>query len=349
MNFLFEKVYYFFCAIFLLRCIWSLCEEKNKVRYQLEEKINKKVQSSICIILLDLIPNKTEIDLIDLNYEIYDIFSHKFQNQKDELVKKLIKVVLKWIKFKKYFIFQNRICFNLEIDDLKRVDFPYYFFNLGFLTFYLKGSESFAFNKKNFEFFKTNSFFINQIKVFNKGRPFSNCSNNVQQLESINSCIKKKGQRLSKYYYESYETGKIYLRYETNYSMLANEKECIKKFKRLNCELNHFLSSSDRLSKITIFRATEIIKELDYWVQFSGLIFLVLNISLYRLLSKFTFEIRSKINLVKNYYTIFRIKVLLINLVLILVLYTNMILTYLEKRDFPIRKGENRLRTNLEL
>lgn len=327
-----KKIWFIICSFLSFYCLGIFLNERYRVDYEVEKRINEDIiQKLICYNLSDLIKNFTEIDLIDLNYELYKIFKFKFKKIKDSAVTRdddlnVYAHLLEQTKLKNYLIFKKLICFDIT-NPWKYIIFKY-------SSIFNNVTKNFFFNPDSLEFFE-NSFseVVSQIIVLNKKYPYSNCTE-LNYAKVVNECIKKR-QRLSNYFYWANETGPIILKYALNSSILENEKHCLKNCDRARCAIDSFVSSTDKDSKTTIFKAYAVISSFDFYLNFIGLIFLFLNVPLNRSMHFFFYKLSLSSSRLKRKFKIYKILIILFNLILIFLIYTKLILEYIEDRDNP--------------
>lgn len=133
----------------------------------------------------------------------------------------------------------------------------------------------FAIDWKTFNFVRMNlaSDVIDQLAVFEREHPYSDCGKSNSRFRCLNECFKNK-HRLSKYFYDSNETGRIHLDLPKNLSIEESEKNCFGVCKRENCKLVKLISKPflKGKPKTEIFVAQPMLNEIDFWIQLIGLL-----------------------------------------------------------------------------
>ena len=293
------KVWYFICILFALYSINILIEEGSKITYvpSNDEKIRLNY-SLACINLKQIFSNKTTIDLQKLNENAYAYFDNYLANFFDGILKKYpeeykkrfkIKVnetILNPIKAKNYFVLRDKFCLILD--------------NFNRSVTHLENYEYYILNNATYDLLKLNSQSekFAQIIVINK--EISNCLKYYSKLECLNQCYKRKN-RLSKYIYNSNETGIIYIDFEYNFTIKKDEYDCSNECGRNGCKLVHFETREiTQKSETKVFEATFLISNFDYYTQLLGLICLIVNTSSYQLIPKLILFINIKTEKIKK-------------------------------------------------
>lgn len=196
----------------------------------------------------------------------------------------------------------------------------------------------------------------NQLIVLNKEKPFSNClntKNNQIYLKSIclNNCFKSKF-KLTKYYYNSNETGTVYLGTGNNLSIAKNERKCFEKCKEDNCKLTYFVNNINKpeeirnKTKTSFFRAYPLVPGVNYFIQFLGIILGCFNTSMYEICSKFNKQ------LINNGFKIEKSKLntiaLLICLIPTLTLFSIFLSRFTNKLVHPVKNEVTGITLTLE-
>lgn len=299
-------------------------EERSYLNHQLILNQAEKTEVAGCYKIERILANKSEIDLYQLNYELYDFFV-KFCNEfnfSNQITEKIIRV----IKFKRYFIFRDLICLmNDNLNDtlfLKFIPDKFYIFTLDLHEF-----------KRIFNL----SLELEQIIIIDD-ESSSNCRNNADRFKCLDRCIKVHGQRLSKYFFDANESGVVLFKYDKmKYTDIAKvEKYCIMACKNeKNCKKVYFIASSSTKIFSKRIQFFYVMSKFNFIGQLFSLIFLFLNTSLYNSLK---ILLTLPIKFIKNNALLFKVIILSFNLLLISGVYLHLIQNYIYKRDNPIVK-----------
>lgn len=120
--------------------------------------------------------------------------------------------------------------------------------------------------------------------VVKKGTPYSDCDGSNSRFFCLNECFKANF-RLSRYFYNSNETGTIQLIFDhQNQSIRQSERACFEKCKKENCKLVKLITKDlAEKSKTETFEARLKLSDTDYWLQLISLVFLLVGISFKKL------------------------------------------------------------------
>ena len=138
---------------------------------------------------------------------------------------------------------------------------------------------------------------FDQIIVINKEN--SNFLKYYFKLKCLNQCYKRKN-RLSKYIFNSNETGIIKIVFEYNSTIKKDEYNCSNEYKRNGCKLVHFENRGINEPENKISEATFLVSDFDYYTQFIRLICSIVNISSYQLIPKLILYINLKTEKIKK-------------------------------------------------
>ena len=263
-----QNFWYFFCLVFAFLSLNTLVEESYEVTY-MKNNETEHIQFLICVELNDLQLNKTEIDLRKLREYLYDHFESSVKNEKRKEdssgFERFKRELLNRTRLGKYLVFNGRACL---ITKFKK--------NLPRLRPFLPSKTVFyAIKRDTFDLVKMSGIRdkINTLTVLKTGHPYFNCSQNNARFRCLHKCFKRSF-RLARYFYESNETGLIYLNYSNrNRSLEENEKNCFRECKRENCKMvQQTLGNHDTKLKSEIFEAQPKLSTFDYWLQLIGLV-----------------------------------------------------------------------------
>ena len=259
----YRYVWYVACVLFCIYCLYSLIVDSYEFVYEKGNE-TEPIERLICENLRDLYPNKMEIDLKGLRNDLYRHF-----NSSDTYVRTLFstefeKSVLNRTKSGFYLIYNGRVCLIVNAGELL------------ITNLFLPDRVFFAIKRDTLDLVKLSkpSDLIDQVVVLKKGHPYSDCDKSNSRFHCLNHCFKR-GLRLSKYFYESSETGLIYLNLPKNRSIEESDKNCFKECKRENCKIVQlFLNDAfGRTQEVKIFEARPRLSDFDFWAQLIGLIF----------------------------------------------------------------------------
>lgn len=228
------KIWFVICALFCVYSLSILISEKYDVTY-LPESIESSVLQLGCRALKDFYPNETTMDFVRLKDEL---FQHFFNGSS--------KVKKHWSS-KEMEPSDFRIWNNLACWIVDSYSFKFKMFALGYIYKHLGvQAEVYIFDEDTFDMvridFKED---YNQLVVLNRDRPYSGCRKNNPRFRCLNECFKERF-RLSRYYYDSGETGLIHLNYlKANKSVEKQEARCFEKCKSDNCKITEFISDSN--------------------------------------------------------------------------------------------------------
>ena len=265
------KFWFFFCLAFAFHSLDTLVEESYEVIYEKSNQ-TEPVQFLVCEKLEDLFQNRTEIDLKKLRERLYEHLnssirrsypSSYFQDWSNKL-QKLEEQVLNQTKAGSYLLLNRRACYiaksKTECENIG-----------GILS---NQAEYLAFNRDTFDFTKltlwSNS--IEQLTVFRKSHPYSDCSKSNARFRCLNECFKRR-LKLAKYFYDGNETGLIHLNYsDRNRTIEENEKNCFGECKKDNCKFVQLISTNRPEEPTETFEAQPKLSAFNYWVQYVGLL-----------------------------------------------------------------------------
>ena len=104
--------------------------------------------------------------------------------------------------------------------------------------------------------------------MLKKGPPYSDCSPSNARFHCLNDCFKRKA-RLSRYFYDSNETGLIQLNFSDR---SIEERNCFDECNREDCEITQLIPVENlEGSKTKTFEAKPKLSAFDYWEQMIGL------------------------------------------------------------------------------
>ena len=298
------KIWYCISILFCLYSINILNEEYDISIYKL---INQEelFDYLFCFNLkeeIEILANKTTIDLDELNRIVYDHFNEleyqyeefekpRYWKIKNEELQKYKKLVLNPIKAKNFLILSGLLCLIRK---------KYNEDNFDFIQSFFKTKQFFVFQEITYDLLKLTSYAdkIDQLVVMNEDN--SNCIENYSKLKCLNQCFKQN--RLSKYIYNGNESGIIHLNYEYNQTIKEKEHDCHEnRCVKNGCKLVHFESIKFyEKSKTTIFKSTSLISKFDFYIQFTGLVCLIGNTCFYQLLSMLFEYVKPTIKKIKK-------------------------------------------------
>ena len=262
------KFWYVPCVLFCLYCLYTLVTDSYEVLY-VKSNPTDPVQYLACTKLSWIYPNKKPIDLKDLRGDLYNHLKSSINNGwRRTHQKEFEELLLKLTKSDGYLILNGKVCFIANDEkELGNI--------LIFLSF--KGVY-FAIQRDTFDFVRIKFLApldqIEQLIVQKKERPYSDCSKSNSRFHCLNECFKRRF-RLSRYFYNSNETGIIRLKFsDKNQTIKESEKNCFGECKRENCKLVQFISIGfGRNPKTETFECQTRLSEFNYWIQFIGLFF----------------------------------------------------------------------------
>lgn len=190
---------------------------------------------------------------------------------------------------------------------------------------------------------------FHQLIVLNEPHPYSNCAAKYSgpgkaRFHCLNDCFKR-GYRLSEYFYLANESGPLHLKYRKNQTMRDHEDTCFEECDKVNCKLVYlYPNESGKNATVRKFKARPMLNKFDFNVQMVGLIFLILNMSLSRILSV-TIEIinlKLRSQRVKACLFYLRLIVLFVFLLCCTSMFVRMILAFKERATNPTKKETTR-------
>ena len=265
MEIKYRFVWYVFCVLFCVYCLYSLIVDSYEFVYEKKGNETEPVERLACENLRDLYPNKMEINLKDLRNDLYRHFNRSDSFVRTFYPKEFEKSILNRTKSGFYLIYNGMVCLIVNESEL------------AITNLLLPGRVFFAIKRDTFNLAKTPSAndLIEQVVVLKKGWPYSDCDESNSRFHCLNECFKRQF-KLARYYYDSSETGLIYLHHPKNRSIKESEKNCFGECETENCKLTQLIpvDRSQRLKSATFFKAKPKISNFDFWVQFIiGLIF----------------------------------------------------------------------------
>ena len=347
------KAWYFLCIFFSLYCLSTLVEESYDVAYQFENR-TEEYEYLACFDLKKYfysLTNRTEIDLNQLNLDIYNYFDGLEDLMKTRHLKMFNESILVPIRQRECLVFRGMFCIQAENETkLRRIN-----------SLFGDSLILFAYKNDTFDLIKISmSGKLDQQIVLHN----SNCIEGYSRFHCLNRCFKGKN-RLSKYFYRMNEMdGIIQLNYDNNNTTLKeDEDECFKECKINGCKFTYFIKSSNILGKqkINFFKAYPIMSTLDYWIKLAGLVFFFTGLSSYQILSKFIKTLNSSsffdqilpkfIKLIRSKIQIDKLKRRLLNsfkaIIMVIMIsfliysYIDLIMTYKHDLKEPIKKQTN--------
>lgn len=265
--------------------------------------------------------NKTEVNLLDIDYDLEIAFEDALDEYK--LKKSFLKLLMKVIKSKDFFIFKDKIClsyssleFHINNED---------FYTAAGLFHSFKQTYSYLYWNETFNLLKIKELayvYIRRFIVLKKPNPYSNCKM-AMKSKCLNTCYRKYA-NLSKYFYESFENVTLLIDYdENNKSIIEHEKYCqnnecegedcksaysvigevktyqkIRRLKPGEYEVYYDIESENR--QLSYYNANPIKSNLDYHIELVGLFLLFIDISFYHLFISFFKIILTKIYISRN-------------------------------------------------
>lgn len=343
-----------FSVLFCFYSIKLLLEERFEpiYEYSYDNLTKDKFDFRFCLDLkeFDIYANKSEVYLPDLKANLIAYwntpeFHSKFSDGWDSLAW----FFTEQINSKDCFVYKNQICLPMVLNEVRNKGFYEKIlsvFDYKTTHFYLYENETFSLiNVKSIKHIYSSK--IDRL-VVRKSLPYKDCRStlNGQKYLSrscLNNCFKDK-LKLGKYYYDLNENTIIQLNYdENNDTIIESEQDClVNQCTDKNCQLDRFLfddvSFSFKTSRISYYIGRSLIPDLDYFIQFIGLILLFINISFYQIFSKIFEFIFTKIKKSMKMILIFEINMVLIFVIIIIVLLINFLNVYQENTIHPIKK-----------
>ena len=260
------EIWFIICLVFAFISLETLIDEGHEVIYE-ESNDTESVQYLICGKLSDLYPNQTQIDLRQLRDDLCDYFNLPLKaNKFNELVRSRTK--------SGGYLILNRLACLIVNGSEYGASIP----RLSFLFGQGIHFTNFAIKKSTFSFVQIqyHSPKVDQLTVLKKGPPYSDCSPSNRRFHCLNDCFKKKA-RLSRYFYQSNETGLIQLNFS---DQSIEQRNCFGECKRENCKLVQLIPvESLEGSKTKTFEAKPKLSAFDYWPQLIGLLFSFVGLS----------------------------------------------------------------------
>ena len=259
------KLGYVPCVIFFLYCLYSLVTDSYEVVYE-KRNGTHPIQFLVCKNLNWLYPEKTEIDLKQLKGDLYDHFnrSKKYEKDRRNRPNRFEELILNRTQSGDYLILNQKICINAnDRKELEDID-----------NFLAPERVWLAIKRDTFDFvqMKSRLELINELTVRKKERPFSDCSSSNSRFHCLNECFKKSF-KLSRYFYDSNETGLVQLTYSES-NQTIQERNCFSECKRENCKLVQFiLVDKSKETKTETIVAQPVLSTFDFWIEIIGLIF----------------------------------------------------------------------------
>ena len=330
------KFWYVACTIFCIYHLKMLIHERYEVESRVENRSEPEPITLACKELSSFHLNETVYELSALRADLYDFFntSNDYHIPREGFDRDLFKsLILDPIEKGIYLIFNDQLCFTIKDNNLDRILSPKFF----------------SFKNCTAEFFKMQerSERFDQLIVLRKGHPYSNCRKDNSRFRCINDC-NKRGFRLARYFYESYETGPIHLNSTTNRSIEESEKNCRKECEMENCKMIQLVPISSfesrRDSRTTTLEDHLKLDEFDFWVQFMGLVCSFVNVSLNHIVSMAIVFISQKMRRrnVRIGLLCLKFSVLFLSLAYCSYLYTRMAFDYKAEEANPARKEVKR-------
>ena len=346
------NVWYCVCILIFLYSLSILIEEGLEVIYvSSDQEVHiEPVAYLSCFSLRKFYPNDSQVRLERLRFDLYDYFDNykgpekwKRKDWGNWYSKLYEELVLKRVSSMDYFIWASLLCLRQERE--MQPDTVFRFFEEKRIWL--------AFNQRTFDRIELNHhhFRVNQLIVINRGRPYSNCLNGRyrSRFHCLNECLKKK-KRLSKYHYDSHETGLVLLNEQDEDGSRPNdEQECSRQCDKDTCNLifyfNNILFDQDK-PETKIFKAIPLISGFEFVFQSLGLLCLVLGVSFKQTMSMFSKFASSRTRREKllffgkstNFWRFLKSTLLLASLPIFAYLNAKVILIYKDEMTNPIRK-----------
>lgn len=329
-------IWYFGCILFCIHCLSLHLSERSAMSYSSVDR-NESFNILACLPLSNLVGEK-QIDLDQLNETVNLFFSksNRFAKLRKVRADEMESEIFSQIRHKNYLLLGGRFCLIrngklsilLEKNGFQRLGLSYV-----------------AFKSDTLDFLKLPSFEFtvgHLIVVIRDEHPFCNYS----KVRCLNDCFKR-GQKLSRYYYEGNESGLVLLQYdEQNQAMIKHEHDCFEQCKRDSCKLVYFRMSrtsfwGSNSTRTIVTKAYRLTSDSEFIIQFIGLISFFVNNSLAQLLLKPVRLVISKLQRAKRFamfYVPFKKIVLFATLNYCAILYAQMIAHHIDRLDYPIRK-----------
>lgn len=326
MNFL--KFWYCICSLLCFYSLRPFIKESYLSAYFNDWE--EPIRYLICSRLVDFQLNKTHYNLTELRENLIENIQKKSYTPNSIKSKFVFRrgkeIVLNKLKSGDYLILKNQLC-------LIRNDRYELYYIQGILPDPLR---FIAFRKDSLDYTK-----MKKHEIFDQLIVMSDdlhCEKKYNEFHCLNDCYKMRF-RLSKYYYDAYESGLIYLNQTMNQTIEENERHCSRECKRVSCKSIRFIPvKENRAPKIIrVFKGHPVLDRLDYWSQFIGLVCSFVGISIYQLLSISTEYIKSKIKRRKVRIGVVVLEWFLRFIVLLICcgLYTRTILSYIIRVNDP--------------
>ena len=174
------KAWYYLCIFFFFYSLNTLIEESYDVVYRLEDRMegNRTEEYMACSNLKKYFStNRMEIDLNQLNQDVYNYLNNKFGKIKQQVKAKLFQIfnesILVPIREKECFVFRGMFCIPVEnVSKLSGINI--------FSSVFKVSLTLIAYKNDTFDMVKTGLFnkFDQQI-ILNKGYPYSNCIDSI--------------------------------------------------------------------------------------------------------------------------------------------------------------------------
>ena len=253
------KIWFYACLVFAFISLDTLVEESHEVIYEKSNE-TEEFQYLACKKLRALYPNQSVVDLKHLRDDLCDYFTHSV-SWKD--MPESRELLLNRTKTGGYLVLNRMVCLILK--DKSELQFK--------VENFLKRAVYLAIKKGTFNFVQVAypDYAVDQLIVVKKAHPYSDCSQSNARFRCLHDCFKRKA-RLSRYFYESNETGLIQLNFsERNRSIVKNQRNCFGECNREDCKTVKLIAKFKE-SKTKTFEAQPKLSEFDYWVQIIGLL-----------------------------------------------------------------------------
>lgn len=124
---------------------------------------------------------------------------------------------------------------------------------------------------------------------------------------------------------------------------MEHEERCFGTCKRDSCKITNLVTNKKPIfdCKIHMFKAHQILSELDYRIQLIGLLGLFFNLSFCKLLllSFKRINLKMKTEKTRRYLVYLKLAILLAGLIALCCMFAKMALDYEDRKDNPIRKA----------
>ena len=340
---LFKKMNIWLLIIFLFfeYNIEILFEEKYGLSYSYAEK-NMNFDYSACVPLNKMKFSKPllvqpRIDLEQLRTEVFESVSKFREELRPELMYAIETKQFYLLNYHFCFIFRNSMNTIIQIEE--------YLYHETDAEVKL-----FIFQEYRYQFFSDGlaSLKIEQHVIRNLEYPYSNCQKYDQitgrlysKFNCSNNCLNNKMRSL-KYFHSSNETGLVHLDELKD----DEEEECFQKeCRRDDCELFFKIPSFGYTIKVVrVLAANRLMTELEFFIQFMGLVSLFFNFSIFQILvylvkfwskklKKEFYELRVRKNLFK-----IRIALFVICMIPISIIYCEVIKNYIHQMNNPLER-----------